>query len=114
MSENSSTMPGSSAPPITDPVTQISAAVHRIVPGAGADELVAQIASILASAVPEDMERVALENAQLQHELELLQSVDPLTGLRNRGRFFEELRRAGAAARRDESPVASAALDVAG
>ena len=26
------------------------------------------------------MERVALENAQLQHELELLQSVDPLTG----------------------------------
>jgi diguanylate cyclase (GGDEF)-like protein len=114
MSEPSSTVPGPSASPITDPVTQISAAVRQIVSGPGADELVAQIAAILASAMPEDVERVALENVQLQHELELLQSVDPLTGLRNRQRFFEDLRREVAAARRYESPLSLVVLDVDG
>ena len=76
-------------------------------PGPAGAELLAQIASILASAVPEDVERVTLENAQLQHELELLQSVDTLTGLRNRQRFFEDLRRELAAARRYDSPLSS-------
>ena len=114
MSDPSSTVPGPSTPPITDPVTQIADAVRQAVPGPSADELVARIAAILASAVPEDVERVALENAQLQHELELLQSVDPLTGLRNRQRFFEDLRREVAAARRYESPLSLLVLDVDG
>ena len=114
MSESSSTVPSPSAASVTDPVTQISAAVRQAVAGPAADELVAQIAAILASTVPEDVERVALENAQLQHELELLQSVDPLTGLRNRQRFFEDLRREVAAARRYESPLSLLVLDVDG
>jgi diguanylate cyclase (GGDEF)-like protein len=97
-----------------DPLTQIADAVQDLAPGPQADELIARIAAILASAMPSDLERIVLENAQLQHELELVQSVDPLTGLRNRHRFFEDLKRELAAARRYDSPLSLVVLDVDG
>ena len=68
----------------------------------------------MASALPADLERVALENVQLQHELELVQAVDPLTGLRNRHRFFEDLKRELGACRRYGSPLSLVVLDVDG
>jgi diguanylate cyclase (GGDEF)-like protein len=97
-----------------DPLTQIATAVHDLASGPNADELIARIAAILASAMPSDLERIVLENAQLQHELEMVQSVDALTGLRNRHRFFEDLKREVAAARRYDSPLSLVVLDVDG
>jgi diguanylate cyclase (GGDEF)-like protein len=114
MDEGSSTITDSTESAVNAPLSRIAEAVRRLMPGPAGDELLAQIASILASAVPEDVERVTLENAQLQHELELLQSVDTLTGLRNRQRFFEDLRRELAAARRYDSPLSLVVLDVDG
>ena len=104
----------SSESAVNAPLMRIAEAVRTLMPGPAGAELLAQIASILASAVPEDVERVTLENVQLQHELELLQSVDTLTGLRNRQRFFEDLRRELAAARRYDSPLSLVVLDVDG
>ncbi len=98
----------------SDPLARIADAVHEVLPGRAGDQLVSRIAEILASALPADLERVALENAQLQHELELMQSVDGLTGLRNRRRFFEDLKREVAAARRHESALSLIVLDVDG
>jgi len=98
----------------SDPLARIADAVREVLPGAAGDQLVSRIAEILASAPPADLERVALENAQLQHELELMQSVDTLTGLRNRQRFFEDLKREVAAARRHDSALSLIVLDVDG
>jgi diguanylate cyclase (GGDEF)-like protein len=114
MSDASSTLSEPSKPGATDPLVLIADAVREFVPGDSADELVARIAAIMASALPADLERVALENAQLQHELELVQSVDPLTGLRNRHRFFEDLKRELGASRRYDSPLSLVVLDVDG
>lgn len=114
MSEPSSTITSSQEPGIADPLTRVAETVRGLIPGPAAEELLAQIAAIFATGVPADVERVALENAQLQHELELLQSVDTLTGLRNRQRFFEDLRRELAAARRYDSPLSLVVLDVDG
>ncbi len=114
MSDVSSTVTGSSNPAATDPLARIAETVRRLMPGPAGDELLAQIADILTSVVPDDVEQVALENAQLQHELELVQSVDSLTGLRNRQRFFEDLRREVAAARRYNDSLSLVVLDVDG
>jgi diguanylate cyclase (GGDEF)-like protein len=114
MSDASSTVTGSSNPAATDPLARIAETVRRLMPGPAGDELLAQIADILTSVVPDDVEQVALENAQLQHELELVQSVDSLTGLRNRQRFFEDLRREVAAARRYNDSLSLVVLDVDG
>jgi len=114
MSDASTTVTGSSGPATADPLARIAEAVRSLVPGPAGDELLALIAAILASTVPNDIEQVTLENAQLQHELELSQSVDSLTGLRNRQRFFEDLRREVAAARRYDSPLSLVVLDVDG
>ena len=100
--------------PGTDLVTRIAETVHEAVPGAVGDELVARLSTIVSSLVPRDLVQIAVENAQLQHELELMQSVDGLTGLRNRQRFFEDLRREFAAARRYDSPLSLIVLDVDG
>jgi diguanylate cyclase (GGDEF)-like protein len=43
-----------------------------------------------------------------------MQSVDPLTGLRNRHRFFEDLKRELGACRRYNSPLSLVVLDVNG
>ncbi len=96
------------------PLARIADAVRAAVPGAAADELTAQIAAIVTGLVPRDLAQIAVENAELQHELELMQSVDGLTGLRNRQRFFDDLRREYAAARRYDSPLSLILLDVEG
>jgi diguanylate cyclase (GGDEF)-like protein len=97
-----------------EPLARIAEAVREAVPGAAGDELTARIAAIVSAIVPRDLEQIAVENAELQHELELMQSVDGLTGLRNRQRFFEDLRREFAAARRYDSPLSLILLDVDG
>jgi len=114
MSDLSSALSEPSNPGATEPLALIADAVREFVPGDAGDELTARIAAIMASALPADLERVALENAQLQHELELVQSVDPLTGLRNRHRFFEDLKRELGACRRYDSPLSLLVLDVDG
>jgi len=106
-------LPGDAAP-LDDPLRRITDAVREAVPGPAGDDLLARISAILAGLVPSDLEQIAVENAQLQHELELMQSVDGLTGLRNRQRFFEDLRREFAAARRYDSPLSLILLDVDG
>ena len=104
---------GDSEPP-DEPLSRIAEAVRETVPGAAGDELLARISAVLDGFVPRDLEQIAVENAQLQHELELMQSVDGLTGLRNRQRFFEDLRREYAASRRYDSPLSLILLDVDG
>ncbi len=107
--------PGSDASDqLDEPLGRIAEAVRETVPGAAADELIARIATIVARLVPRNLAQIAVENAELQHELELMQSVDGLTGLRNRQRFFEDLRREYAAARRYDSPLSLILLDVDG
>jgi diguanylate cyclase (GGDEF)-like protein len=97
-----------------DTYRKIAEAVREALPGPGGDALLARISDALTSLVPPELEQVALENAQLQHEVELLQSADALTGLRNRKRFFEDLKREFAAARRYDSPLSLLLLDVDG
>ena len=104
---------GDSEPP-DEPLSRIADAVRETVPGAAGDELLARISAVLDGLVPRDLEQIAVENVQLQHELELMQSVDGLTGLRNRQRFFEDLRREYAASRRYDSPLSLILLDVDG
>ena len=99
---------------LDEPLARIADAVRDAVPGTAGDELTARIAAIVAGLVPRDLAQIAVENAELQHELELMQSVDRLTGLRNRQRFFEDLRREFAAARRYDSPLSLILLDVDG
>ena len=99
---------------LDEPLTRIADAVREALPGAAGDELTARIAAIVTGLVPRDLTQIAVQNAELQHELELLQSVDGLTGLRNRQRFFEDLRREYAAARRYDSPLSLILLDVDG
>lgn len=108
-------VPGSgNSEPLDDPLARIAEAVGEAVPGAAGDELTARIAAIVTDLVPRGLGQIAAENAQLQHELELMQSVDGLTGLRNRQRFFEDLRREFAASRRYDSPLSLILLDVDG
>jgi diguanylate cyclase (GGDEF)-like protein len=57
---------------------------------------------------------LAMENALLEQEVELAASVDPLTGIRNRSRFFDDLRREFAAARRYGHALSLLTLDVDG
>jgi diguanylate cyclase (GGDEF)-like protein len=98
----------------SDPLTLIEAAVREVVAGPERDALVARIGQIIATAPADELERIALENAQLQHELELVQNVDSLTGLRNRHRFFEDLTREVAEARRHDSTLSLLVFDVDG
>lgn len=109
------TLPGlGDSEPEQDPFRRIADAVREALPGPAGEALLARIGEIVASPVPRDLEQIAVENAQLQHEVEVLQSVDGLTGLRNRQRFFEDLKREFAAARRYDSPLSLVLLDVDG
>src|SRR5262245_26959078 len=92
---------------------QIEAAVRASVPAPRADMLLDEIADALSldDEAP-DWEELASENARLEHEMEVAASVDPLTGLRNRTRFFEDLRREIAEARRYGTPLSLVVLDV--
>lgn len=91
-------------PAADDPFRRIAEAIRELVPAPAAEQLLARIGDIVAGLVPRDLEQIAVENAQLQHELEQMQGVDALTGLRNRQRFFDDLKREFAAARRYSSP----------
>jgi diguanylate cyclase (GGDEF)-like protein len=92
---------------------RIEAAVHASVPAPQAASLLVEIRDALSeSGGAPDWEDLASENARLEHEIEVTASVDPLTGLRNRSRFFEDLRREVATARRHELPLSLLVLDV--
>lgn len=92
---------------------RIEAAVRASVPAPRADALLLEIEEALglADGTP-DWEDLASEKARLEHEVEIAESVDPLTGLRNRKRFFEDLRREVALARRHSTPLSLLVLDV--
>ncbi len=92
---------------------RIETAVRASVPAPKADALLDEIevALGLGDGTP-DWEDLAVENARLAHEMEVAASVDPLTGLRNRSRFFEDLRREMAESRRYGTPLSLLVLDV--
>jgi diguanylate cyclase (GGDEF)-like protein len=93
---------------------KIETAVRASVPAPKADSLLDEIEEALGTGDDEtpDWEDLAVENARLEHEMEVATSVDPLTGLRNRTRFFEDLRRETAEARRYGTPLSLLVLDV--
>jgi diguanylate cyclase (GGDEF)-like protein len=97
-----------------DPFRLIAEVVRSTLSDDQASSLLDRIGEALERQVPADWDRLALENAQMQHELELLASTDRLTGLRNRQRFFEDLRREFAAARRYDDDLSVLLLDVDG
>ncbi len=92
---------------------RIEAAIHASMPAPKAESLLGEIEAALGLGddAP-DWEDLAIENARLEHEMEVAASVDPLTGLRNRTRFFEDLRRELAEARRHGTPLSLLVLDV--
>lgn len=101
------------APPATHAWRRIEEAVRASVPAQRAPALLDEIRDALATElVALDWEELASENARLEHEMEVTASVDPLTGLRNRTRFFEDLRREVAAARRYDTPLSIVVVDV--
>ena len=61
-----------------------------------------------------DWEELAAENARLQVELERQAEADPLTGVRNRRRFFADLRRELESARRHEDVISLLVVDLDG
>ena len=79
------------------PVERVAAVLRDRLPSHEAEEAIARV---------EGWEELAAENARLQYELELQTETDPLTGLRNRRRFFADLRRELVLARRHEDALA--------
>lgn len=107
-------MPEDVPDPTPDPFRLIAEVVRAMLPAEQADALLERVGTALERQPTPDWDRLALENAQMQHELELLASTDRLTGLRNRQRFFEDLRREFAAARRYDDELSVLLLDVDG
>jgi diguanylate cyclase (GGDEF)-like protein len=107
-------MPEDTPDPTPDPFRLIAEVVRAMLPAEQADALLQRVGTALERQPTPDWDRLALENAQMQHELELLASTDRLTGLRNRQRFFEDLRREFAAARRYDDELSVLLLDVDG
>jgi diguanylate cyclase (GGDEF)-like protein len=95
-----------------DPLSRIAGAIRETLPGQPGETLLARIADIVASPLPEGLEELALENARLHEELAQAAATDAATGLRNRRRFFEDLRREFASARRYETPLSLVVLAV--
>jgi diguanylate cyclase (GGDEF)-like protein len=94
---------------------RIEAVVRDALPAAEADMLVERIrAELLVDVAPADWEELAAENARLQHELERQAETDPLTGVRNRRRFFGDLRRELEEARRHEESLSLLVVDLDG
>ena len=92
---------------------RIEAAVHASLPAPEAESLLGEIEETLQLGDDRpDWEDLAIENARLEHEMQVTASVDPLTGLRNRSRFFEDLRRETAESRRHGTPLSLLVLDV--
>lgn len=94
------------APQGVDPAEKIAAAVYEALPGDAGSQLLEQIANALADAAEHGTEDAATAQAHLQLELERSVATDIVTGLPNRRRFFEDLRRAVGAARRYDEPLA--------
>ena len=92
---------------------RIEGIIRDALPEQAAEALVARIRSELVDPAA-DWEELAAENARLQHELERQAETDPLTGVRNRRRFFADLRRELEAARRHEEPLALLVVDLDG
>ena len=86
---------------------QIAAAINNSVPAPRAAALLDEIRDALDLDSGPAWEDLATEKALLQQEMEIVASVDQLTGLRNRQRFFEDLRREFSAARRYDTPLRS-------
>jgi diguanylate cyclase (GGDEF)-like protein len=97
-----------------DPYRRICEIVREALPADAAEPLLERIGDALAHVVPGSWDLLALENARLRQELEQAAVTDELTGLRNRHRFFEDLRREFAAARRYGDPLSLLLLDVDG
>ena len=94
---------------------RIETVVRDALPPAEADALLERIrAELLLDAAPADWEELAAENARLQHELERQAETDPLTGVRNRRRFFADLRRELEEARRHEESLSLLVVDLDG
>jgi diguanylate cyclase (GGDEF)-like protein len=94
---------------------RIEEAIRAALPADGAAPLLDQVHAALADdGVAPGWVDLATEKALLEQEVELASSVDPLTGLRNRSRFFDDLRREFAAARRYDHPLSLLTLDVDG
>jgi diguanylate cyclase (GGDEF)-like protein len=107
-------VPDDAPDPTPDPFRLIAEVVRAMLPAEQADALLERVGTALERQPTPDWDRLALENAQMQHELELLASTDRLTGLRNRQRFFEDLRREFSAARRYDDELSVLLLDVDG
>jgi diguanylate cyclase (GGDEF)-like protein len=92
---------------------RIEAILRDSLPEAEADALVERIRTELVDPMT-DWEELAAENARLQHELERQAETDTLTGVRNRRRFFADLRRELELARRHEEPLGLLVVDLDG
>jgi diguanylate cyclase (GGDEF)-like protein len=95
-----------------DPHARIAAVVRDTLPDEAASVLLGRIADALEELVPRDWESLAIENAELKQEVEQLASSDPLTGLRNRRQFFEDLAREFAGARRYNDSLSLLLIDL--
>jgi diguanylate cyclase (GGDEF)-like protein len=92
---------------------RIEAILRDSLPEAEASALVDRIRTELVDPMA-DWEELAAENARLQHELERQAETDTLTGVRNRRRFFADLRRELDLARRHEEALALLVVDLDG
>jgi diguanylate cyclase (GGDEF)-like protein len=92
---------------------RIEAIVRDTLPEHDADALIERIRAELVDPAA-DWEELAAENARLQHELERQAETDPLTGVRNRRRFFADLRRELESARRHEESLSLLVVDLDG
>jgi diguanylate cyclase (GGDEF)-like protein len=92
---------------------RIDAMIREALPEHEAEALVARIRAELVDPGT-DWEELAAENARLQHELERQAETDPLTGVRNRRRFFADLRRELESARRHEDALSLLVVDLDG
>ena len=94
---------------------RVEAAVLAALPASQAAHVLEELRRALVGDGGEpDWDDLASENARLEQEIEVAASVDPLTGLRNRTRFLEDLRREFGSARRYETPLSVIVLDVDG
>jgi diguanylate cyclase (GGDEF)-like protein len=93
---------------------RIEAILRDALPEDDADALVQRIRQELAVDPGADWEELAAENARLQVELERQAEADPLTGVRNRRRFFADLRQELESARRHEDVISLLVVDLDG
>ncbi len=89
-----------------DPAEKIAAAVYAALPGDDGSRLLEAIVDALAEGAEHGIDDAATAQMHLQFELERSVATDLVTGLPNRRRFFEDIRKAVGAARRYDEPLA--------